>query len=115
MCGQSGERSGLLMDVVKISARVEQGEELHPLFGAVFVVRSIRINEETGQEVSDEEFWRLHQEGRATGYCVKLHGEMLGKTDLPDLCIVQDVREGEVLVGGNWLSLADFHKYYEPD
>jgi hypothetical protein len=103
------------MDVVRVGAKVTQGLVNHPVFGEINLVQTVLVDEVTGKRLPDGRLMELHEKGRAVGYCVKIRGEMLTRTDLPDLCVVEDVREGEVLVGGNWLSLADFHKYYEPD
>lgn len=102
------------MDVVEVHGKIIQGEVRHPVFGPINTIQTILVDQ-NGNHVDSGMLEKLHKEGRAVGYCVKIRIQYIDDRDKPGLSVVNAVRPGEVMVGDLWMSLEDFHKYYELD
>jgi hypothetical protein len=102
------------MDIVRLRAKTVEGVTVHPTFGEMNVI-SVFLVDQNNNRITDQMLRELHQQGRAVGYCVKIREEFLTDSDMPSLTTVHDVEPGRVSVGGLWMSLEDFHKYYEID
>jgi hypothetical protein len=102
------------MDVIELHAKTFQGVVNHPTYGPINTVQTLLFDQHD-RRVDSERLKQLHKEGRVTGYCVKIRIEYINDPDKPSLTIVNAVKPGEVMVGNLWMSLEDFHKYYELD